>query len=266
MNDRRWTEEYRVRTYESDTSGRIRLTALCSYLQDAAALHALSLGFGYHDMRRYGLFWVLSRLSVRIGEYPEILSPVSVVTWPSGVNGPYAYRNFELASKGNPIGSARSAWLTLDLDTKRPRRPESLLSVSGFEHLATEADPSDVAEIGKIPAFEPDTLGNPFPVVLSDLDMNDHVNNVKLAERILDSIPIGSRENRRAVRYEVNFLSEAVRGDSLRVVHGKCDGEGRTAHAVIRESDGNAVCRARFTWEEARPGSMPGPPSPAPSV
>ncbi len=56
-----------------------------------------------------------------------------------------------------------------------------------------------------------------FPVRNSDLDINQHVNNTKYAQWILDAIPYDYHRSLRLKTYSVNFLSETHLQDEVRV-------------------------------------------------
>ncbi len=88
------SESYTIRAYETGPDGYARLSTMCNLLQEAASRHAELLDFGYESMKRRELFWVLSRLSVRVDRYPQLNESLIVRTWPKGLNGPFALRDF----------------------------------------------------------------------------------------------------------------------------------------------------------------------------
>ena len=53
--------DYTVRSYEIDTTGRVRPLTLFNYMQDAAGEHAARLGVSVLDLFKRNLTWVLSR-------------------------------------------------------------------------------------------------------------------------------------------------------------------------------------------------------------
>ena len=58
-------------------------------------------------------------------------------------------------------------------------------------------------------------LVHTFPVRISDLDVNSHVNNVKYTQWALDMMTEKDHRNFIIKEYEINFLSETFAGDLM---------------------------------------------------
>ena len=77
-----------------DDLWRLRLAALCNFLQESAVAHAQALGMGRDALLAINLTWVLSRFHVRVAAYPRWGQDLTVETWPSAVSGQFALREF----------------------------------------------------------------------------------------------------------------------------------------------------------------------------
>jgi hypothetical protein len=66
-----WTGCYDVASFLSNSQKSLGLFALLNLLQDAAALHADELGFGYDEMVRKKTFWVLTRQKLEMQTWPK---------------------------------------------------------------------------------------------------------------------------------------------------------------------------------------------------
>lgn len=90
-----WTDRFRVRSYEMDRLGSARTSTITNYLQEAAANHAAALGWAITTAaEQQKENWMLVRLQVRLERWPEWRDDVEVETWPSGVEGLLAFREF----------------------------------------------------------------------------------------------------------------------------------------------------------------------------
>src|SRR3990172_1102587 len=94
MNNVVWTETFEVRASETDPTGFASVPAICNYLQEVASNHAQALGVSVEQLTAQGLTWVLARLHVELDAYPAWREPVRVETWPAGLHGRYAVREF----------------------------------------------------------------------------------------------------------------------------------------------------------------------------
>jgi medium-chain acyl-[acyl-carrier-protein] hydrolase len=242
-----WEDEYSIAFAEVDTKNEVFLPHLWNLMQETAWHHADHLRVGYSDLVKHQHFWVLSRLSIQMDEYPRWGDRIKIRTWLTGIGRLFALRNFSIAnSKGDILGTAKSAWLVLDLKSRRPRRIEPI-----FQHIRDLFDSLP-------PAEEPEKLASPvqakmeksFTVRYSDIDMHHHVNNTKYVEWTLDSYPFERHRDCHIHIFQINFLAESSPGDEISVHIEPVEGTpGTFLHSIIRKKDGRELCRARASWK-----------------
>jgi acyl-ACP thioesterase len=120
VSDLIYRKEYTVHTYETDARGLARPVALLNFLQDSAGDHAGRLGLSVVDLFKRNMTWVLSRYHVLVHRYPALGAQLEVMTWPSGKQGYFALRDFEVSDGGGgQVISATSSWMVIDLDKKQ---------------------------------------------------------------------------------------------------------------------------------------------------
>jgi acyl-ACP thioesterase len=80
--------------------------------------------------------------------------------------------------------------------------------------------------------------------------MNQHVNNAKYIEWILDSYPLEMNQTHNVTTFEINFLAETNYGEEL-CIHSEPqkDSAPTFLHTMIRKEDGRELCRARVRWK-----------------
>jgi medium-chain acyl-[acyl-carrier-protein] hydrolase len=242
-----WEDEYSVPFGEVDTKNEVFLSHLWNLMQETAWHHATHLKVGYSDLAEQKYFWVLSRLFIQMDEYPGWGEKIKVKTWLTGMGRLFALRNFSITnSKGKIISTARSAWLVLDLKSRRPQRIEPL-----FKRILPLLDcPAEVEEPEKIPGSVHPKKENLFKVRYSDIDRHHHVNNTKYIEWILDSYPFEMHQKFHIHTFEINFLAESSHEDEISI-HTEPLGDSPPAflHSVFRKGDGRELCRARASWK-----------------
>jgi medium-chain acyl-[acyl-carrier-protein] hydrolase len=246
-----WEDEYVIPFCEVDTREEVFLPTLWNLMQETAWHHADHLRVGYSDLAKHGHFWVLSRLAIEMDEYPRWGDRIRIKTGLTGATRLFALRNFSIAnSKGDILGIAKSAWLVLDVKSRKPQRIEPLC-----EHLRYLLDSSQLAEEPeKLPGPDQYKMEKSFAVHYSDIDMHHHVNNTKYMEWILDSYSLEMHQNYHIHTLQINYLAESSHGDEISV-RTEPIGDPPTTflHSVFRESDGRELCRARASWRKCPP-------------
>lgn len=241
-----WQDEYLIRSYEVDAQKRAPLPTLCKFMQESAYRHAEHLELGYRHLKEKNQFWVLSRLLIKIDRYPQWGDKIELQTWSTGVEGLFAYRDFQfLDHLGHLLGAARSAWLILNGEKRRPQRLDELKERRDLltEKRALNEKP------GKLPSLTNPGQDSLFLVRFSDLDLYNHVNNARYIQWILDSYPLEMHQKFEVSSFQINFLSEAKFGDEISIhtepVAGTAVG---FSHCLKRREDDQDICRARSQW------------------
>ncbi|OQA29504.1 MAG: Acyl-ACP thioesterase [Verrucomicrobia bacterium ADurb.Bin345] len=249
--DKIMTVPFTVRSYESDASRRVTLQTLCNYLQETAWLHAARLGFALADREGHDKTWVLLRLHVNMVRYPVWGDTISVSTWPSGRNRLYAYRDFEIRDSGDEVlGTATSSWIIIDAKKRRPQRiPDELehsilrSSAIAFHDALFRDEPVGPERIDAEMSFN---------VRLSDIDVNNHVNNVNFIEWAIEAVPAAWRNDNALTELHVAFKSESNYGDRIVSQFGAMRPGERALHRVLRPSDSKSLMLAETVWKPLR--------------
>lgn len=208
-------DSYFIHSFDVDFSAKVSLSTVCNLFQESAWRHATEHNLGYYDLYDQGKAWVLSSLNIHIHQLPVWKDQIQLITWARNTDRLFAYRDFEIYREGSNelMISATSAWLIVDIQTKRPQRMEQY---SDLMPLLTEKHAinnpfekiSPVEEIHesyeKVPTY-------------SDLDVNLHVNNVKYIEWILDLFSLDYQKNHQIKEFEINYRSEVAYNELVKL-------------------------------------------------
>jgi acyl-ACP thioesterase len=200
--------EYHVNSYFTDLKKQISLPALFYILQESAIVHAESHNFGWTTMSENNLFWALSRIKVQIDDYPAWEDSIFVETWSKGPDAVMANRDFEVyALNGKKIISATSAWLMLNIETRKPQR---IALMQDKFPARCERSAIDV-RLGKLPQHSIRSGNYPVNTVsYSAIDINGHVNNTLYIQWVIDAFPVDYILSHDVCDIEVNYLQEAM--------------------------------------------------------
>lgn len=235
-----WTRTYDINTIFLNSQGRLGFYALLQILQDTAVGHAQALHLGKADMMAQNLFWVLTRQKVELRHWPRMGERLTTKTWLRIQDDGAVVRDFSLRGPaGEDWGAATTTWLALSSETRRPAKIDAYQMLAGI----AQSESSEL-KAGKITAPESFTRLATFQVRNSDIDSNNHVNNTRYAQWVLDAIPFDHHKAFVVQGYEVNFIRETHLGDTIHIESG---GPGDwTTFRGLRESDQKVVFLARL--------------------
>ncbi|MDX9882537.1 MAG: thioesterase [Prolixibacteraceae bacterium] len=239
----RYRKDFTIHSYETNRFGKASLASVFNFLIEIAWEHAQTLDWGFDALRSNHLFWVLSRIYIQAEEYPEWQEKITIETWPTGTEGIYAFREYAIKNEqGKIIISASSAWLILDLESKRIIRSDSL--TNNFQKFAQERIcryPAKIKTNGK--------SGNLVftPANFTDIDINQHFNSVRFVERALNFFGIDFLNKHKVNEIEVSYLKEGMPEDSIAVSRVPVS-ENEDMISLIREADRTDLCIMKIKW------------------
>jgi len=242
-----YREGFQVRSYETDTQGRLQIPILCQFLEEAAVAHAAILGVAVEVLIKSGVAWVLSRLHLEMERWPAADEEIFIETWPEATSRLFTERRFEvLDSTERRIGAVSTLWLVLDLARRRPVRLPPQVTDRLREH---ELGP-EPRKFGDLVAPDPIDRELGYTVRRSDLDLVDHVNNTSYVEWAIEAVPDEVWSAADLAELEIHFLSECHHGQTV-VSRSQATDRGDSTHVrhqLTREEDGIEVARALTSW------------------
>lgn len=211
------TTKYRICTSDVDIRKNYKAFAFMSMAQEMANWHASGIGFGYDDLIKDNISWVVSRMKVRYLRSPKWEEEIQFSTWHKGRDGVFSLRDFEVsdAEGKETLIQATSSWLLIDISSRRMLRPDHVL---GEKSLSTALDRDSIAEhCGKITVPKDCTpaLVRRHDVLYSDVDFNGHTNNAKYIEWSFDTLPAAEVSGRDIDCFQINFNHETRPGDTV---------------------------------------------------
>ncbi len=199
-----FSKDWEINFTQCLPNGFLKYTDLCNILQLTAAAHSEVGGISFSDMQEFNQAWVLSRMRVEIAELPKWKDIVTVKTWINTLENSRSVRALELHVNGKKMVGCETFWAVFNT---KIRRPEAL--ALPFEHF--ELYPEQKATQN---TFSKINVGNETEMVfekivaISDLDIVNHVNNVKYLEWCLDFVDVKLILNQKIESFEMNFMKE----------------------------------------------------------
>lgn len=208
-----YSSNWEINFIQCYPNGQLKHTELCNILQLTAGYHAELGGLSFSDMQVHKQAWVLSRMRVEVTELPKWRDVVTVKTWIVDMQGSRSVRALELYVGDKKMASSLTYWVVLNTEL---RKPEGL--ALPFEHF--EMYPKNVPtekSFAKINLHLETRFVKNKTVVLSDLDIVNHANNVKYLEWCLDCLPPKTIYKNTIQAFDMNFLKELHWGDEIEI-------------------------------------------------
>jgi len=154
------------------------------------------------------LMWALSRIEIKVSQFPRWGDRLRIFTGGRGQAGAFAFREFLVWNEQEEVvARAMSSWLLVHIEKKRILKPESVLPSALFNPLDSPSwQPIKLEPSGPIQDM------SLIQVQHSDLDIYNHVNNTSYIRWV---------ENRVAVQglfpsqIAINYMAECKGGDEV---------------------------------------------------
>ena len=211
----------------------LKITELCNMLQLVASEHAELGGISFVDMQHFDQAWVLSRMRIELTELPKWNDTIQIKTWIVSLENSRSIRAFYVFLNKKIIVCTETSWAVFNTKT---RRPENLaLPHDHFEkynfNFATTVRPQKINF-----DVSPKKLVTK-KIVLSDLDIVNHVNNIKYLEWCLDLLPANRVLLEPIKTIELNFNTELLLYDEVSILN---NNQNKTSNFLIQKKDKNA--------------------------
>lgn len=209
-----YSKKFFIGYSDVDKNDKCKLCKIVDLLQNTATLHSKSLGYGTKEMMDLKQAWLMLGWKVKILKYPEADMDIEVRTWSRGVKGVEAKRGYEIFSEeGELLVIADSSWALFDLEAQKLiRAPEEMKE-------AFKALDKDVFNGEKPDRLRDNNIiEKEFQIEIGkrDIDTNNHMNNSKYLEYVIEVIP----DNVEISEFECIYRKQIKYGELIKVSYG----------------------------------------------
>lgn len=181
-----------------------------------ATENAEKFGYGRSVILNAGGFWIVSKIRFDIKDYPCENGEIIAETWPMPPSKIKVERQYRLKDKeGKVLLNGNSEWCVLNLGTRRPMRMDTDVFSGGHQYVTEKSGAGDFSRIR--PEITEDDFCYEREIVESDIDLNQHTNNKKYTEMVLNCFSDEYLNYNPIKSYELHFLKETLLGDIIRI-------------------------------------------------
>lgn len=223
---------HKVEFSEVDFGYNMRVDHMVEQFQNVTGLHSTELEIDATTMRNTSnAFWILSKWKVKVFRMPKFDEIVTIDTWPTFAKGVRFGREFTIHKDDELLVACNSEWCTLDLDTKRPHRVNSVHYPHDMPHREDKSGAGDFLQVREV--VDQAHLHHTHNVMFTDIDGNKHTNNIVYIKMMLDCFSIEEFATLHFDEMQITYLSQTFCGDKIQVykkptdygyyIQGSCD-------------------------------------------
>lgn len=214
-----------------DENGNIKASSLMYAFQEIASDHAASLGFGFDDLIKQDLIWVLSKLKFRVNGALQKDTVYRLQTYPRPKKGVTFFRDYYILGENDIVLAEGTAyWCIINFKTRKVERTKVDFDGTYIDHEPFE----NGIERFRINEDELISIGS-HKVTEDDLDENEHVNNCRYADMV-ENVLAGH------TMFSIYFSKEARMGDEILLYKEEINGDTIVAGKL---PDGMGVFQAK---------------------
>ncbi len=238
--------KYKIKLYDVNVNKNLTPTSLFRTLQETAGEHHFAAqNSSLLDSYLQGFSWILVQAKFKFLEIPKYQQTIIIRTWLSEIRSIKAIREYEIYDEtGKLLGFAKKSWAFFDVHKLRPApMPKGV-----YDNWPT--NPKTNIEFNK------NLLADNFNIAYStqikvrksDLDYNQHVNNIYYVQWMREIIP-EELNNNAVVEMESKFLAESKFGDTLNIYRSDIYEDGTFDYEIFNESSNKKCFRAKVKIE-----------------
>lgn len=246
MNDR-YSKDYQINIYDVDSNRKCKFSTIINYLWDVVMSQIEELGETNNGLIN-DCAWILLKYDIKIHEYPKYKDVINVENKVVGVKKFYGVRDYIIRNKeGKILVEGTAIALLVNMKKRRPMR----LLPEQYELYGITDDIEEDISLDGIIEPEENQYEREYLVRFSDIDSNNHVNNLKYMEMAMDTLPIEILEKNELSRLKIVFKKETVYGDTIKVLTEVREEENNlvSVHSMTGNA-GKLLTKVEFNWRE----------------
>ncbi|XVF08670.1 hypothetical protein REPUB_Repub07fG0022800 [Reevesia pubescens] len=222
-----YRQTFIIRSYEIGPDKTATMETLMNLLQETALNHVTSSGlagngFGAtREMSLRKLIWVVTRINIQVERYSCWGDVVEIDTWVDAAGKNAMRRDWIIRDyyTHEIITRATSTWVIMNHETRRltkiPNQVRQEVIPFYLNRIAIAEEKNDVEKIDKLTDENTERTRSGLEPRWSDIDANQHVNNVKYIGWILESVAMNVLEDYNLTSMTLEYRRECRQSNLL---------------------------------------------------
>ena len=197
-----------------DENSLMSIPAILDMFQDIAGVHAKAIGIGALELEESGLFWIVSKIRLKINKRPLVQEMLEETTWIQPAEKVVCERDWSLNKDGEQLAYVRSVWAMLRREDFRPALLTDIYPDSDYNLSPTDDRP--FTRISK--KFEGAELIGEYKIRSVDIDRGGHFNNGNYVRAMLGCFTCAQIEEMDIKELDLQYHLQCYEGEIIRFV------------------------------------------------
>jgi medium-chain acyl-[acyl-carrier-protein] hydrolase len=218
--------------------------AILEYLENVAAYHSDSVGYGINTTEQTGLSWLLLDWKVKVIKRPEYGQVLDIHTWSRNIIKCYAYRDFEVYDeKNNLCVIASSKWLLVNNETAKIAKVEQEMADKYHSEIGKMVFEEEIEKIKAPENYETSII---YEIKRKDIDIIGHVHNLYYLDMAYEAMPQEVYQQRPFDKFRISYKKEIKLGETVKCQYAYDENK----HFVMIRSEDETILHAIIELEE----------------
>ena len=183
-----YQEKFKIGLKDVWKENKVSNKAILEYLENIAAYHSDSVGYGINTSEKTNVSWVLLDWKVEVIKRPEYGQLLDIHTWSRKIIKYYAYRDFEIYDEqNNLLVIATSRWLLINNTTGKIQKVEQTMAEKYQTEIGKSVFNEEEIEKIKIPKFYKNSII--YQTKRKDIDIIGHMHNLYYLDLAYEALP-----------------------------------------------------------------------------
>jgi acyl-ACP thioesterase len=246
---KKFTKKYEIHYYEVNSRLRCKLPSIIDFIEDVGTQQSEMVGGGIEYCAKNNCGWVFYKYDITMHRYPMFGEIISITTEAVGFKKFYGLRKYLINDEeGNLIGEAMALFFLIDIEKRKPMRIQD----EQYDFYGMDGDINYNISMDKIEKCDEKQYHKQFDIRYSDIDSNNHVNNVKYVEWAIEATPLEVINSYFVKRIKVIFEKETMYGDKISssATVKEIDDDNLKSYHTIKNSEGDKLALLESEWQK----------------
>lgn len=209
-----YKEKFKIGLKDVWKGNEVSNKAILEYLENVAAYHSDSVGYGINTSETTGVTWILLDWKVKVIKRPQYGQTLDIHTWSRGILKCYAFRDFEVYDENhNLCVIATSKWLLINNKTGKIAKVEEEMAKSYHSETERKVFPEKDIEKIKLPeTYKSEIL---YEVKRKDIDIIGHMHNLYYLDLAYEALPEEVYNQRPFDEFRIMYKKEIKLGETV---------------------------------------------------
>lgn len=209
-----YKEKVKIGLKDIEKGKKVSNQAILEYLENVAAYHSDSVGYGINTTDQTGFSWLLLDWKVKVIKRPEYGQILDIHTWSRNIIKCYAYRDFEVYDENNNLCvMASSKWLLVDNETGKIAKIEPEIAEKYQSEIGKMVFAEEIEKIKAPENYESSII---YEIKRKDIDIIGHVHNLYYLDMAYEALPQEVYQQRPFDEFSIMYKKEIKLGETVK--------------------------------------------------